>query len=100
MIKEQQNKRMLTTKQKRLSDPSKVTNNRLASDKNQTQSNYKANEPLTNYNWFNSKQASHYLGISQPTLRKMRKEKLFQVHQYGRRFLYSKSELDLAITKL
>ncbi|MFT8878348.1 MAG: helix-turn-helix domain-containing protein [Oenococcus sp.] len=92
----------LSTKQKQLPVPSKVSRNcsQLISGESQTQDHYKTVSFIPIHHWLNTKQASNYLGISQPTLRKMRQDKLFTAHQYGRRFLYSKSELDAAIEHL
>ncbi|MHA5112434.1 hypothetical protein ATX60_01030 [Oenococcus oeni] len=95
------NKKILD-KEKSSSLPAKVIddNSLYAPDNNQVHANYKASGSLNNRNWLNSKEAANWLGVSQPTLRKMRRDKLFTAHQYGRRFLYSKSELDAAVENL
>jgi excisionase family DNA binding protein len=49
--------------------------------------------------WFNSKQAAAYIGVSQPTFRKMVKTRIFIAHQYGSRQFFNRQELDTALLK-
>lgn len=47
--------------------------------------------------WMNSKQVAEHIGVSQPTLRKLIREKIIPVHKINNRSFFNVIEVDNAL---
>lgn len=65
-------------------------------DHNQEQFNYLISQRA----WLNVKETATYIGVSQPTLRKMIKSGLVPVHSFERRQFFNREEIDQALLKI
>ncbi|MFT9022280.1 helix-turn-helix domain-containing protein [Lentilactobacillus hilgardii] len=89
----------MSSKLKSSTNPSSKTN--LVEPTNVPEQNQEHLNYLTSQRtWLNVKETAVYIGVSQPTLRKMIKTGLIPVHSFERRQFFNRQEIDQALLKI